>query len=670
MGQWSYFSPIWLLNEKRYELSGLLINFRMLSSLNLNFHLFQQAEVSRLEQSSSESEKRQKQMIEAKDRLLDSKIKYDRLIAVANAGQKSVKDERNTAVICIRQLILQAELKIQSALINYFKMVTGMYQLRPVQYKHLVEQSRSYTVENFYRDQLISILNNDPDLPSQQEEEFKLENCPNLNIKLQESKASRLFSISSSAMSNVISSKSKSTEEGGCGKRASNLSSMLTVPGSAFDSRHTSFSDFTSSDAAKTHNFAEVDRDPSVHFQCTFCVECDVYVFYEALFCKTCSKAIHTGCLNKLSITCFQARDVPQRNMKIFSVPLSLQPIDNAAGVPVVLSKCIKQIENEFLEIRGLYRTEGAKAKVQILCQKFEDSYSSVNLSSTPPQVLCSLVKHFFRVLPHRLLDNNLTEDWQDVGRCYRALKEEDKSYNHLLQKSAKLIGLLSVQNQKVLRFFLRHLRQITEHSSLNKMNAYNLGRVFGPTLITNKKQDEHIFQLGRLDQEISELDHLSAVIEMFIEDYPKLFENVSIQSCSSDPMSKTLTLDETSSTLKYSEPELRGCKSTEATVDITSTEGMHSKATKRSLQSLAKLHGTVSVENASISPTSNVLEEPPRLNKFESTQSFDPSTEPATSPTNEEPRRVGASEDSELRLLTKTIVVRSSSSTPNMEKS
>ena len=415
-----------------------------------------------------------------------------------------------------------------------------------------------------------------------------------------------------------------------------------------------------------------MERDPSVNFQCTFCVGCDVYVFYEALLCKICSKAIHATCLNTLSVTCAHAKETPRRNLKIFSVPLGLQPIDEALGIPVVLSRCVKQIESEFLEIRGLYRTEGAKAKVQVLCQKFEDNHNGVNLSTSPPQVLCSLVKHFFRVLPHRLLDSNLTEDWQDVGRCYRALKEEDKPYNHLIQKSIKLMGLLSSQNQLVLKYFLRHLRKIAEHSSLNKMNAYNLGRVFGPTLITNKKQDEQIFHIGRLDQEVLELDNLSAVIEMFIDDYPKLFENISLPSSSSDPMSKTFTLDE-KSCLKYSEPELRGCKKTSAVEPGSgSSDAVHSKiVNKRSLQSLAKMHGTVSVENASLSPTSNVLEAPLRLSKFESTQSFDPSNEVQTPPSaSAATSGIGVSEESDVGIREKTAVFRNSSSTPDMEKS
>ena len=606
--------------------------------------LFKQTEVSRLEQNSSESEKRQRQMIEAKDRLLDTKIKYDKLIAVANAAQKSVKDERQTAIVGMRELILQAELKIQSSFINYFKMVTGMYQLRPVQYKHLVEQSRSYVVENFYKDQLMNIILNDPDLPAQQEEEFKIQNCPNVSLKGTESKASRLFSISSTAVSSVISSKSRSTDDGPT-KRTSNLSSMLTVPSPFDTSRHTSVSDFTCSDAGKTHGFIEVERDPNITFQCTFCVECDVYVFYEALLCRNCLRAIHTGCLSKIKVTCAQAKEAPKRTLKIFSVELGKQPLD-PSGIPVVLSKCINQIESEFLDIRGLYRTEGAKAKVQMLCQKFEDCHTSLDLSTYPPQVLCSLVKHFFRVLPHHLMDTNLTEDWQDVGRCYRALKEEEKPYQHLIQKSVKLVGLLSHKNQLVLKYFLRHLRKISEHSSLNKMNAYNLGRVFGPTLISNKKDDQ-TYHSGRLDQEVSELDNLSAVIEMFIDDYPKLFSSP-LLSTSSDPVLKDSSKSGSASPLDpTSEPELV-FKHVGSSSDSNNPDGSapSRSSSKRSLQGLSKMHGTVSIENTSASPTLS-LQDPSRLSKFESTQSFDPSDNDAT-----------------------TLIFRSSSSTPNIEKS
>ena len=140
------------------------------------------------------------------------------------------------------------------------------------------------------------------------------------------------------------------------------------------------------SKAAETHKFRKL-KTPSR------CRECDSYVYFQGLECGECGLASHKKCLETLTIQCGHVK-LPRR-MTTFGVPLSAQSDNNE--VPLIVQKCIEEIDSRGSTIKGIYRVSGVKSRVEKLCQSFESGHELVDLSSTPPNVIANVLKLYLR---------------------------------------------------------------------------------------------------------------------------------------------------------------------------------------------------------------------------------------------------------------------------------
>lgn len=66
-------------------------------------------------------------------------------------------------------------------------------------------------------------------------------------------------------------------------------------------------------------------------------------------------------------------------------------------NIPIIVTKCIKEIEERGLETHGLYRISTTKTKLEHLCQLFESGADRVDLSDRPPHLIASCLKLYFR---------------------------------------------------------------------------------------------------------------------------------------------------------------------------------------------------------------------------------------------------------------------------------
>lgn len=137
------------------------------------------------------------------------------------------------------------------------------------------------------------------------------------------------------------------------------------------------------SKAAETHTFKKL-KTPSR------CRECDSYVYIQGVECLECGLASHKKCLEVLSIQCGHVK-LP-RKMRTFAV--SLTSFDH---IPLIVVKCVREIERRGATIKGIYRVSGVKSRVEKLCQSFETCYDLVDLSSQPPNVIANVLKLYFR---------------------------------------------------------------------------------------------------------------------------------------------------------------------------------------------------------------------------------------------------------------------------------
>lgn len=118
------------------------------------------------------------------------------------------------------------------------------------------------------------------------------------------------------------------------------------------------------SKAAHTHKLRKL-RAPSK------CRECDSLVVFQGAECEECTLACHKKCLETLAIQCGHKK--LHGRLHLFGVDFIQTAKDCYDGIPFIIKKCISEIENRALSIKGIYRVNGAKSRVEKLCQAFEN---------------------------------------------------------------------------------------------------------------------------------------------------------------------------------------------------------------------------------------------------------------------------------------------------------
>jgi len=113
-----------------------------------------------------------------------------------------------------------------------------------------------------------------------------------------------------------------------------------------------------------------------------------------------CGLTAHKKCLESLHLCCGHKRS----NRKLsttFGVALANQKKDT---IPLILCKCIKEIDAKGKSIKGLYRVSGSKKSSGKTCQSFMNGPELVDLRQVHPNVIANVLKLYLRQLPEPLL--------------------------------------------------------------------------------------------------------------------------------------------------------------------------------------------------------------------------------------------------------------------------
>ncbi|XP_041967621.1 rho GTPase-activating protein 29-like isoform X1 [Alosa sapidissima] len=248
------------------------------------------------------------------------------------------------------------------------------------------------------------------------------------------------------------------------------------------------FQNVQMSKAAQTHRLRRL-RAP------TKCRECDGLVVFHGAECEECSLACHKKCLESLSIQCGHRK--LQGRLALFGVDFSMVARGSNNGIPFIIRKCAAEVESRALTLKGIYRVNGAKSRVEKLCQAFENGKELVELSDHSPHDISNVLKLYLRQLPEPLIQYRFYNDVIGIAKetqkivMVEAAAEQDSSGQSLttevecvVLKLRDLLRHLPSANYKTLHFLLAHLYRVSEQEEENKMSASNLGIIFGPTLV------------------------------------------------------------------------------------------------------------------------------------------------------------------------------------------
>ncbi|KAG6896429.1 hypothetical protein C0992_008304 [Termitomyces sp. T32_za158] len=179
--------------------------------------------------------------------------------------------------------------------------------------------------------------------------------------------------------------------------------------------------------------------------------------------------------------------------------------------VPVIVEKCIEAVEAVALEYEGIYRKTGGAGQSKAITQLFErGDYLSFDLRDSDRfNDICSVtsvLKNYFRSLPVPLLTFDLHDEFMAAVKIM-----DDAARDTTL---LDLVNRLPDIHYYTLRKLMLHLHRVRDFADINKMNARNIGVVFGPTLMRPRDAA----------QEFNDMAGKVITIEWLVENAPRIF--------------------------------------------------------------------------------------------------------------------------------------------------
>ncbi|XP_067846055.1 rho GTPase-activating protein 29 isoform X2 [Heptranchias perlo] len=299
------------------------------------------------------------------------------------------------------------------------------------------------------------------------------------------------------------------------------------------------------SKAAQTHKLRKL-RAPSK------CRECDSLVVFHGAECEECTLACHKKCLETLAIQCGHKK--LQGRLHLFGVDFTQAAKNCPDGIPFIIKKCTSEIESRALNIKGIYRVNGAKSRVEKLCQAFENGKDLVELSDLYAHDISNVLKLYLRQLPEPLISFRLYNEFIGLAKESHNVSDEDDGKPNILTAHKKwstnigikrilfkvkdLLRQLPQTNYNTLQYLINHLHRVAEKEEENKMSASNLGIIFGPTLIRPRQTDATVSLSSLVDY-----PYQAQMVELLINHYEKIF--ISSLTPSSPSQTGNLLIDE-----------------------------------------------------------------------------------------------------------------------------
>ncbi|KAG0376505.1 rho GTPase-activating protein [Mortierella sp. AD032] len=194
---------------------------------------------------------------------------------------------------------------------------------------------------------------------------------------------------------------------------------------------------------------------------------------------------------------------------------VELRHLMSHGDVPLIVEKCIAEIEKRGLEEVGIYRVPGAVSAINRLRLSFNSGSQNVDLGTDEWKdinVVAGALKQFLRELPEAVM----TSAHYDALIAASALED----YDERLLTMKDLIRTLPPPNYILLKRIIEHLERVTDYEEINHMYATNLAIVFGPTLLRPGGTSANSFATS-----MKNLGHQQSIVRNLILQYHWLFD-------------------------------------------------------------------------------------------------------------------------------------------------
>uniref|UniRef100_A0A672P6T1 Rho GTPase-activating protein 29 n=1 Tax=Sinocyclocheilus grahami TaxID=75366 RepID=A0A672P6T1_SINGR len=516
-------------------------------------------------------EKKRRVEEEALQKAEEAQEQYKACVADLEVKKVSLSNAKSEILGQIRKLVFQCDLTLKAVTVNWFQMQQAQTQPLSVNYQALSEQAKKYEPGQRYSEFVCSLpkelhtqvsmifsfsFRNRDFLDEGRKVILRLILCV---VALRTQGSQRAWSSGSAGGGGMCSD----SESAGGSSESRSMDSPTASPGdfkrrlprtpstgtmsSADDldereppspldnglaemvmetaSSPGPFRNAQMSKAAQTHKLRKL-RAPSK------CRECDGLVVFHGAECEECSLACHKKCLETLAIQCGHKK--LQGRLHLFGIDFAQVAKNSPDGIPFIIKKCTSEIESRALNIKGIYRVNGAKSRVEKLCQAFENGKDLVELSDLHPHDISNVLKLYLRQLPEPLILYRYYNDIIGLAKETQNMKETDSTkekspgeklclsieLKRVLFKIRDLLRQLPAAHYKTLQFLITHLDRVSEQAEENKMTASNLGIIFGPTLIKPRQLEVEVSLSSLVDY-----PHQARMVDLLIRHHQMIFD-------------------------------------------------------------------------------------------------------------------------------------------------
>uniref|UniRef100_K7GA33 GEM interacting protein n=1 Tax=Pelodiscus sinensis TaxID=13735 RepID=K7GA33_PELSI len=463
-------------------------------------------------------EKRRRSREEAQLKVQETEASYKMCINDTNFRRQELEKVRERIISHIRKLIYQGDEVLKRVTLRMFKLQQNQTEKIPEGYENMTEYCKPYKVGEKYLEFIqklkkkeipMEVFEFEAFIPAGHESSFPQTVNKKVSSFIHSPPTCMLDTSPAPEWYSVFSSANKSysdTESLGGSWESRSLDSPTSSPGHQsrkllkasstgtmsssddFEERDSSqtyenvtacqFKNISLSSAAQTHRLRKL-RGPSK------CRECETFMV-SGTECEECYLTCHRKCLENLLITCGHKK-LPSR-VPLFGIDFTQVPRDFPEEVPFLVVKCTAEIEARALGVQGIYRISGAKARMEKLCQAFENGRELVELSEHSPHDITGVLKHFLKELSGPVLLSRLYDELimlaKDLQRPGERKRDSSEFSADPIQSMKDLLSKLPGTNYNTLRHLIAHLYRVAERYEENKMSPNNLGIIFGPTLI------------------------------------------------------------------------------------------------------------------------------------------------------------------------------------------
>lgn len=177
-----------------------------------------------------------------------------------------------------------------------------------------------------------------------------------------------------------------------------------------------------------------------------------------------------------------------EREPRVFGVELGqlVEREKTASKVPLLIQKCVAEIEKRGLKVVGLYRLCGSAAVKKELRDAFERDSAAVTLSEQlypDINVITGILKDYLRELPTPLITPTL------YHVVLEAMAKRPPRTPPAERDAVPLLDCLPDVEKATLTRLLDHLSLVASFHDFNRMNSQNIAVCFGPVLLTQSQE-------------------------------------------------------------------------------------------------------------------------------------------------------------------------------------